>query len=67
MIYNLVIKCHFPLRGRKKKNLAYQVPEGELFLKTDFFKAGYFNFRASFKECFQDIFNSSIFKKGLVQ
>lgn len=57
----------FPSEGEEKKNLAYQFPEGELFLKTDFFKAGYFNFRASFKECFQGIFNSSIFKKGLVQ
>lgn len=47
-----------------KKNLAYQVP-GELFFKTDFFK-GYFNFRASLKERFKDIFNSRIFKKGLV-
>lgn len=39
MVYNLVIKCPLPLRKRKmKKNLAYQVP-GELFFKTDFFKA----------------------------
>lgn len=68
MVYNLVIKCPFRLRGKnKKQKLGFSDPEGgELFLKTDFFfKTGYFNFNATLEECFKDIFNSRIFKSRI--
>ena len=68
MVYSLVIKCSFCRREKnKKQKLAFSDPEGaELFLKTDFFfKAGYFNFKATLEECFKDIFNSKIFKSRI--